>query len=150
VPGQAGLVPHRPPEGSDHPQTYRVTRFKTLRPLDSPSVVPADFDLKSYFGSAWGVYRGNRSYKVEVQFSREAAHIVTETTWHSTQTIERHKDGSVTLGFMVDGLNEIVHWILGWSGRATVIQPPELRCMVLEQLREALSLNGMIPLSLIP
>jgi predicted DNA-binding transcriptional regulator YafY len=129
------------PERSDHPQTYRVARFKTLRPLDGPSVVPADFDLQSYFGNAWGVYRGDRSYEVQVRFSREAADLVTETTWHSTQTIERHKDGSVTLSFLVDGLNEIVHWILGWSGRATVVRPDTLRLAVLDQLRRATELN---------
>lgn len=128
-------------EGSHHPQTYRVTRFKTLRPLDAPAFVPGDFDLRSYFGNAWGVYRGDRSYEVQVRFSPEAAHIVAETTWHATQTIERHKDGSVTLGFVVDGLTEIVHWLLGWSGRVTIIQPPELRAMVLDYLRKAVDLN---------
>jgi predicted DNA-binding transcriptional regulator YafY len=133
------------PDGSGQPQSYRVARFKTLRPLDAPSIVPADFDLKSYFGNAWGVYRGDRSYAVQVRFTREAADLVTETTWHPTQTTERHKDGSVTLGFQIDGLNEIVHWVLGWSGRATVIRPPELRSMVLEHLRTALALNGEGP-----
>jgi predicted DNA-binding transcriptional regulator YafY len=128
-------------EGSDRPQTYRVTRFKTLRPIDTSSVVPADFDLKAYFGNAWGVYRGDRSYDVELRFSREAADLVAETTWHLTQKTERHKDGSVTLRFRVDGLNEIVYWILGWSGRATVVQPDELRGLVVAKLREALSLN---------
>jgi len=118
------------PNNSDQPQTYRVTRFQTLRPLDARSVIPDDFDLKFYFGNAWGVYRGNQSYDVEIRFSREAAELVTETTWHSTQKTERHKDGSVTLGFRVDGLSEIVHWVLGWSGRATVVRPMELREMV--------------------
>ncbi|SIO63222.1 Predicted DNA-binding transcriptional regulator YafY, contains an HTH and WYL domains [Singulisphaera sp. GP187] len=133
------------PEGSDQPQTYRVPRFKTLRPLDAPSVVPDNFNLKVYFGDAWGVYRGDQSYVVEVRFSKEAADLVTETTWHHTQKIDRHKDGSVTLGFQVDGLNEVVHWVLGWSGRARVVRPPELRGMLLEHLRTALDLNGNDP-----
>ncbi len=129
------------PEGSDRPQTYRVARFKTLRPLDALSVVPEDFDLKTYFGNAWGVYRGDHSYDVEVRFSREAASIVTETTWHPTQKAERHKDGSVTLSFLVDGLNEVAYWLLGWSGRVTVVNPPELRAMVLGHLRRATELT---------
>jgi predicted DNA-binding transcriptional regulator YafY len=48
----------------------------------------------------------------------------------------------VTLTFQVDGLNEILHWVLGWSGRARVVKPPELRALVVEQLRAALRLNG--------
>ena len=129
------------PESSDRPQTYRVARFRTLRPSDAPADVPDDFDLKAYFGNAWGVYRGNQSFKVEVRFTPEAAELVTETTWHSTQTVERHKDGSVTLGFLVDGLTEIGYWLLGWSGRVTVVQPPELREMIAGHLRKALDLN---------
>jgi len=129
------------PDHSDQPQTYRVTRFQTLRPSDAPAMVPADFDLKAYFGNAWGVFRGTPSFKVVIQFTPEAADLVTETTWHSSQTVERQKDGSVTLGFFVDGLTEIAYWVLGWSGRVKVIQPPELREIVLEHLRKAVDLN---------
>ena len=138
--GQAWYLVARP-EHSDHPRTYRVTRFQTIRPLDDAAKVPADFDLKAYFGNAWGVYRGAQSHDVVVHFSREAADLVTETVWHFTQKVSRQGDGSVTLSFRVDGLNEIVHWILGWSGRATVIQPPELRALVLEHLQKAMDLN---------
>jgi predicted DNA-binding transcriptional regulator YafY len=126
---------------SDQPQTYRVTRFRTLRPSDTPAEIPDDFDLKAYFGNAWGVFRGAPPYEVVLQFSREAADLVTETTWHSTQKIERHKDGSATLSFLVDGLNEVAYWLLGWSGRVTVVKPPELRELVLGHLRNAVELN---------
>lgn len=129
------------PDDSDRPQTYRVARFRTLRPSDISAQVPDDFDLRSYFGNAWGVYRGSQSFKVVVRFTTDAAELVTETTWHPTQTVERRRDGSVTLGFLVDGLNEIAYWLLGWSGRVTVIQPPELREMILGHLRKALELN---------
>jgi predicted DNA-binding transcriptional regulator YafY len=47
----------------------------------------------------------------------------------------------VTLKFRVDGLNELVRWVLAWSGKATVIQPPELRELVVKQLQTALSMN---------
>ena len=129
------------PNHSDRPQTYRVTRFQILHPADTPSVVPDDFDLKAYFGNAWGVYRGAQSYEVVVQFIREAAELVTETIWHSTQTVERHDDGSVTLSFTVDGLNEVVHWVLGWSDRARVLRPEALRLLVLKHLEQATALN---------
>ena len=115
------------PDAGDEPRTYRIGRFKSLRMIDFPAEVPADFDLKKYFGNAWGVYRGDRSYDVEIAFSPEAAAVVTETTWHQTQKVHRNRDGSVVLSFRVDGLNEIVNWVLGWAGKAKVIKPPELR-----------------------
>ncbi len=125
----------------DVPHTYRVARFGSLRMTELDAEIPADFDLKAYFGNAWGVYRGSTSYDVEVAFTREDAALVSETTWHHTQKVRRHKDGTGTLTFKVDGLEEILWWVLGWSGRARVINPPELREMVLEQLRAAVQMN---------
>jgi predicted DNA-binding transcriptional regulator YafY len=127
-----------PPVGEDAPRTYRVLRFKTLRILDANSQVPDDFDLKEYFGNAWAVFRGDRSYDVEILFRKEAAATVMEGVWHHTQKVRKHKDGSVTLSFQVDGLNEIVRWILGWGCRAKVIQPPKLREMILAQLNQSI------------
>ena len=129
------------PEKSEEPRTYRVARFQALRRSDAAATVPEDFDLEAYFGNAWGVYRGAKSYEVEVRFTPHAADLVTETTWHSTQAARRHEDGGVTLIFTLDGLEEVVHWVLGWSGRATVVRPPELRSMLLSHLRKAIELN---------
>jgi predicted DNA-binding transcriptional regulator YafY len=75
---------------------------------------------------------------VEVLFTKEAAATVTEGIWHHTQKVKRNKDGTVTLTFRVDGLNEIIRWVLGWGSRATVIQPPELRDLIFAQLDDSL------------
>jgi len=129
------------PEEETAPKTFRVMRFKSLQMLDSPATVPGDFNLKAYFGNAWAVYRGAESFDVDVQFTAEAAPLVTETTWHATQAVKHHKNGGVTLGFKVDGLDEIVWWVLGWSGRAKVLKPQKLRTMVIEKLNQALRLH---------
>lgn len=57
---------------------------------------------------------------------------------HPTQKVHKNKDGSVTFHFQIDGLNEIVRWILGWGNRVKVIQPPKLRKMVIDQLQQTL------------
>ena len=126
------------PEKEDSPRTYRVARFKTLRMTDTNAVVPDDFDLRAYFGDAWAVYRGEQSFVVEILFAKEAATTVTEGIWHHTQKSRKNKDGSVTMTFRVDGLNEIVRWILGWGNRAKVIKPAELRILVLAQLQKSI------------
>ena len=130
------------PTSADDPRTYRVMRFKSLRMLDTPATVPADFDLPSYFGNAWGVFRGKETHDIEVQFTKDAAAIVRETKWHPTQKAKERPDGTVTLSFRVDGLEEIVWWVLGWSGRVKVLKPEKLREMVLERLRTAIELNS--------
>jgi predicted DNA-binding transcriptional regulator YafY len=130
------------PEGSDHPVTYRVQRFRSLRKLDLPSDVPAEFDLRGYFGNAWAVYRGDQSYEVEVRFAPEAAATVTETIWHHTQQTQVNDDGSVTLSFRVDGLEEILGWLLGWSGRIEIVKPAELGSLYISYLKKAIEING--------
>ena len=130
------------PADETQPKTYRVMRLRSVRMLDTTADVPGDFDLEAYFGNAWNVFRGETTYEVEIKFTEEAAELVAETTWHKTQQVRRHRDNSVTLTFTVDGLDEIVWWVLGWSGRATVVKPKELRQMVVDKLKQALELNN--------
>ncbi len=47
------LIAH--PVESDHPVTYRVARFRSLKKLDRTADVPDEFDLRAYFGNAWAV-----------------------------------------------------------------------------------------------
>jgi predicted DNA-binding transcriptional regulator YafY len=132
------------PVDEEQPKTYRIARFKSLQIVDEPASVPDNFDLRDYFGNAWAVYRGERTYDVEIEFNADAAPLVLETIWHATQQVKKkYNDGRLVLAFRVDGLDEIVHWVLGWSGRAKVIRPVELREMVVEQLQKALKLNSM-------
>lgn len=120
------------------PKSFRVARFKTLRMLEDPADVPEDFDLKEFLGNAWAVYRGDRLYPIKLHFLPEAAKLVTETVWHHTQAVQFHRDGSATLSFKVDGLNEIVHWLLSWAGRVKVMEPLELKTLFVEKLQLAI------------
>lgn len=134
------------PTSEQQPKTYRVARFRSLRMLDTSADVPNDFSLTDYFGNAWAVFRGEPTYDIEILFTADAATQVTETQWHPTQQVKHHPDGSVTLTFRIDGLDEILWWLLGWSGFATVVKPVELREMLLDQLNAGSRLNE-IPLN---
>ncbi len=133
------------PSDKDELRTYRINRFKTLQLLDVDAEIPADFDLQAYLGNAWGVFRSGEIHDVEIRFAPEAATQVTETRWHHTQQVKRHRDGSVTLTFRVDGLDEILWWLLGWSGFAKVVKPEQLRQRLVEQLESGLNLNQCEP-----
>jgi predicted DNA-binding transcriptional regulator YafY len=130
------------PDDEKLPKTYRIARFQSLRMIDAVAQRPHKFSLDDYFGNAWGVYRGKESYDVEIEFTKEAATLVAETRWHKTQEIKKHSDGGATMSFRVDGLDEILWWVLGWSGRAKVIKPEKLREMVVEKLQAAITMNG--------
>jgi predicted DNA-binding transcriptional regulator YafY len=129
------------PEGEAAPRNLRVVRFRRLQLLDREANVPADFDLRAHLGNAWDILRGEESYDVEIRFAKEAAMQVTETRWHHTQRVKRHRDGGATLSFRIDGLDEILWWLLPWTGFAEVVKPIELRQRFVEQLEAGLRMN---------
>ncbi|MFL5342503.1 MAG: helix-turn-helix transcriptional regulator [Gemmataceae bacterium] len=105
---------------------YRLTRFQSLELLESSITGVPPFSLRDFLGNAWTVYRGERDYAVEVEFSPEAAPLVTECRWHHTQELEALAGGSLVFRATVSGLEEVKYWILGWGPRAVARQPKEL------------------------
>jgi predicted DNA-binding transcriptional regulator YafY len=129
-------------ESEDTPRTFRVARFKSLRLLNHACIRDENFQLDDYFGHAWSVFRGNERHAVRLRFLPPASRIVLETQWHHTQKSHSERDGSLVMTFEVDGLEEILNWILGWAGKVQVLAPDELKVRHWERLEEALDLNS--------
>ncbi len=129
-------------DGEKDAKTFRAARFKSLRQTEAVSDRPEKFDLRKHFGNAWSVYRGTKSYDVELRFDASVARTVVETHWHHTQAEKKHRDGSVTLKFTVDGLEEIQRWILTWTGKVIIVQPLELRQALLDEMQKGIAINS--------
>jgi predicted DNA-binding transcriptional regulator YafY len=106
---------------------YRLPRFRTLKLVEEPITVPPGCSLRELLGNAWGVYRGDREHHVEILFDSEAAELISEVRWHTTQELVPQKDGSLIFRATVSGLEEIRWWVLGWGPRAKVLKPKELK-----------------------
>ncbi|SMP41795.1 Predicted DNA-binding transcriptional regulator YafY, contains an HTH and WYL domains [Neorhodopirellula lusitana] len=129
-------------EGETEAKTFRAARFKSLRQTKTVANRPEKFDLRKHFGNAWSVFRGSKSYDVELRFDASVARTVVETHWHHTQTEKKHRDGSVTLKLTVDGIEEIQRWVLGWTGSVKVLRPLELKDGVIEKLEKGVADNS--------
>jgi predicted DNA-binding transcriptional regulator YafY len=112
--------------------TFKLSQIERLNPLDKYFVEDTKFDLQEYFGYAWSLLREGQIYSVELKFSPEIAEDVAETQWHETQTVSFNDNGSVTLKFRVDGLDEITWWILSYGDRVEVLKPLVLRRRIAE------------------
>lgn len=124
----------------DEPRQLKLNRFTSVAPTDKPYFIPDDFDLASSLGNAWRMMRGQPRYDIAIRFQQPFAETVTETRWHSTQEEEWSDDHqSVTLRFNVDGLDEIVWWVLGYGPGAEVVEPKDLRDRVHDLLKQAAS-----------
>lgn len=106
----------------------KLNRFVSVESTEKPYAIPDKFDLNKVLGLAWRMIRGERRYNVAIRFKQPFAESASETRWHSTQEEEWSVDGqSVTLRFCIDGLDEIVWWVMGYGPGAEVLEPKELR-----------------------
>jgi len=121
-------------------RTFHLKRFASVEILESKNYeIPRRFSLEAYFGNAWNMIREkDQSFHVVVRFARRVAGNVSEILWHKTQRIEQREDGGIDFHVDVEGLSEIIWWILGYGDQAEVIEPPELRDMVIAHAEQML------------
>ncbi|MCP4250825.1 MAG: WYL domain-containing protein [bacterium] len=116
-------------------RTFKVERIVDLRLLEHTYSIDESFSLDDHFGDAWQMIRGDRKYHVIIRFNKKVATNVEEVVWHRTQQTRYLPGGDLLFEVDVDGLNEIVWWILGYGHEAEVEQPLELRRLVAEHVR---------------
>lgn len=105
---------------------FKLNRFEKLEPIDRRYTIPTDYCFDRLIGNAWNMIRGEKTYDVKIYFSPGVADNIVDTIWHSTQKMVRTNDGGVEMSVTVDGLNEIVWWVLGYGEYAKVLEPKEL------------------------
>lgn len=113
-------------------RSFKVERITNAMPTGSTFRPDHQYDPATYFGKAWKMRRGNTCYNIKIRFSAQVADNVEEVHWHSTQQTRHFDDGSMLYEAEVEGLDEIVWWILGYGMEAVVEAPAELRQMLRE------------------
>jgi proteasome accessory factor B len=104
----------------------KLNRFTKLELTAQAFAIPAKFSLEKHLGNAWRMIRGSRTHEVELWFDPQVADTVSDTLWHRTQEIEWNDDESIVFRCKVDGLEEIVWWVLGYGPHCVVRKPAEL------------------------
>lgn len=112
---------------------FRLARIERAEVTGDPAPVPPRFRLDRYVGQSWSLDRGADHHKVRLRFSAQMAPEVSEVNWHSSQRIEHLPDGRLDLILEIDGMPEIVGWILGFGDQVEVLEPARLRALVREQ-----------------
>jgi len=122
--------------GREEVRRLKLNRFTALRLTDRPYAIPDDFSMDSFRGRAWRMVRGDGIVRrIVIDFTPTVAETVSDTNWHRSQEIEEHSDGSITAKWEVEGLDEIVWWVLGYGPHAHVREPAELAEQVAELAR---------------
>ena len=93
----------------------------------------SEFDPKAYFGDTFGIYETGKRQRVVIRFTGPAARLVAERRWHKSQKIRPIRGIGVELSLEVGHLNDVLPWVLSWGPNAEVVQPGELRQLVIGQ-----------------
>ena len=117
--------------------TFAVSRIRELRRTGRLFAVDDSFDVNAHINRAFGIVRGEKTFRVRLLFSPAVSAYIRERVWHPSQHMTDRRDGSVELRFETAGWNELVRWVLSWQPDVNVLSPKRLR----ERVREKLELG---------
>lgn len=116
---------------------FNIARIETLHVLNHYFERQRDFDGEQYVREMFVTERGDEVFEVAIRFDEYQSRYIRERTWHPQQKpLEPQADGGVILKFPASGLNEIARWVMGYGSHAQVLQPPKLRQIVRNHIRE--------------
>ncbi|MBM4165657.1 MAG: WYL domain-containing protein [Ignavibacteria bacterium] len=93
---------------------------------------PSSKDIRKIYYESWETYCGDESIGIKLLFSSKVAHVIKNRIWNEHQMLEIQPDGRILLSFKVSELSEMLGWIMSWGGDVVIIEPNELRTMVLK------------------
>jgi predicted DNA-binding transcriptional regulator YafY len=116
-------------------RAFHINRIKAIQPRKS-FIVQDGFDLKRYLASGFSMYRGGKTYTVEIEFDKYQARWIREKhKWHSTETRKNLSDGRTIIQFQVESLEPVMRFVLQYGSHAKVHKPAELKDMIKKEMR---------------
>ncbi len=109
---------------------FALHRIRSYKLLDNKFTPRSDEEIDKWLDAAFMLEHGDREYRVKIRFDAQAARYVSERTWHPTQELQTHDDGSCTLNLTTQSLDEMKRWVLTYGAQAEVVEPTELREMI--------------------
>jgi predicted DNA-binding transcriptional regulator YafY len=96
-----------------------------------------DFKIEDYLEHAWGNWKSDES-QVEIvfKFNAAVADRVLENSWHEDEKTELLADGSLLWKACIAQPHEMYPWIRGWGSDVEVLEPPELRTVMREEIEK--------------
>ena len=115
---------------------FKVQRVRSAVETGECFCRPADFRARNYMAESFGTIRGDGDYHVVLRFTHAYAGIIREKEWHPGQVVEPQPDGSLILRLHVNDLRLVKRWVMYWGAECEVVEPKELRRLVLNELAE--------------
>ena len=126
-------------EKGESVRTYALDRVKDMQIIQETFEKPGSISLEEMFGNIVGVTTSKAPVRtVKLKTTSIQAKYFRALPLHSSQTEETHDEYSI-FTYQLQLNYELAHEILSLGDSVKVLEPPELRAMVLTQLKDALS-----------
>ena len=124
---------------NDDVRIFRLDRISGVRAVDAHYEVPTNFDLDDYLEGTWKLFKGDGAHKIHLRFDPSLAPLILNAQHHPDETVKERPSGSVDYQVTLSSLDEIARWVVGFGGRCTVVEPPELATAVTRLARRVLA-----------
>jgi len=133
-----------------NPRTHDILclgldQIRSVEPAGKRFLLDPHFDVADHLGNAWSISPEGKLHVVRLRFMPEIASEVTAIEWHRSQRVRQEAGGSAVVEFRVDGLNEILWWILSYGDMVEVLAPKVLRDRVCRIAAQTLQANQENP-----
>ncbi len=123
---------------------FRVDRINTAVLSGEEFEIPADFDDQELLKHAWGIWYGDKPpVTVKLRFSADVTRRVKESIWHPLEKVTDAEDGGCIWSADVAEWREMLPWIRGWGADCEVLEPRELRDVLMREAHELAKLYNI-------
>lgn len=91
-------------------------------------------DLRKKVFANYGIFLEGEKKEVILKFSKETAKVAREQIWFSDQIMEESESGEIIIKFPVSDFREVLKDILALGPGIEVVNPPELREMIIDNI----------------
>lgn len=120
-------------------RTYTLSRMKNIDFLSEFKPDP-DYEKKVHIDPNFGIWNNDFPFKkIELVFDKSINTYILERTWHKNQECHQNPDGTVSLSFESNQLQETLFWVLSFGSAVKVLNPPELVEMYKAEIKKITS-----------
>ena len=119
-------------------KTYALDRMTNVKITGQTFTLPEDFDVEAYFRDSFGiVFSHGEAKKVVIKTDPRQAKYFRALPLHSTQSEMIHDNYSI-FSYRLKLTPDFVQELLSYGPKVEVVEPPELRAMMITNLKDTL------------
>ncbi len=115
---------------------FAIDSVNSAKILDKSSQKTEDKQLQDFLNSSYGIFTGKAEHTAVLEFTKNRAAWVADEHWHSEQQGQWLDNGNYQLSLPFGDSRELMMDILKYGAEVTVISPPFLQDLVIEEIRK--------------